>query len=259
MVHVNSKDGRTPFWFTMSGGEPFLRKDLVELCASAFRHCRPAIINIPTNGLLAFYPFSGDALDASGNDNNATLLGGSTASTFLTIGDNAADYVRLPHTMLQGVGDFTISFWARIAVLHASGQHCVISGARSDAGNNELLVCFMPPTNAWVLYVTNQTYAFGPSQVMRDLDWHHVVALRKGNIGCLYLDNAQMGDSVTVSTTALNLATGGLLLGQDQDRVGGEFQAIQSLAGDLDNLRIYNRALTAAEIYALFVEKGWGG
>ena len=44
--------GRTPYWFTMSGGEPFLRRDLVEICESAWRRTRPAIINIPTNGLL---------------------------------------------------------------------------------------------------------------------------------------------------------------------------------------------------------------
>jgi MoaA/NifB/PqqE/SkfB family radical SAM enzyme len=44
--------GRTPYWFTMSGGEPFLRTDLVDICESAYRRCRPGIINIPTNGLL---------------------------------------------------------------------------------------------------------------------------------------------------------------------------------------------------------------
>lgn len=40
------------YWFTMSGGEPFLRKDIVEICQSAHANCRPSIINIPTNGLL---------------------------------------------------------------------------------------------------------------------------------------------------------------------------------------------------------------
>lgn len=43
--------GRAPYWFTFSGGEPTLRKDLPDLVASAYRHCRPAIINIPTNGI----------------------------------------------------------------------------------------------------------------------------------------------------------------------------------------------------------------
>ena len=43
--------GRAPYWFTFSGGEPTLRKDLPEMVASAYQHCRPGIINIPTNGI----------------------------------------------------------------------------------------------------------------------------------------------------------------------------------------------------------------
>lgn len=43
--------GRSPYWFTFSGGEPTLRKDLPGMVASAYRHCRPGIINIPTNGI----------------------------------------------------------------------------------------------------------------------------------------------------------------------------------------------------------------
>jgi MoaA/NifB/PqqE/SkfB family radical SAM enzyme len=45
--------GTAPYWFTFSGGEPTLRKDLPEMVASAYRHCRPGIINIPTNGIQA--------------------------------------------------------------------------------------------------------------------------------------------------------------------------------------------------------------
>jgi MoaA/NifB/PqqE/SkfB family radical SAM enzyme len=43
--------GRAPYWFTFSGGEPTLREDLPDMVASAYRHCRPGIINIPTNGI----------------------------------------------------------------------------------------------------------------------------------------------------------------------------------------------------------------
>jgi len=42
--------GRAVTWFTFSGGEPFLRPDLVEIIESAWRHCRPKVVNIPTNG-----------------------------------------------------------------------------------------------------------------------------------------------------------------------------------------------------------------
>jgi MoaA/NifB/PqqE/SkfB family radical SAM enzyme len=44
--------GTAPYYLTFSGGEPFLRADLPELVASGYRHCQPAAITIPTNGLL---------------------------------------------------------------------------------------------------------------------------------------------------------------------------------------------------------------
>jgi MoaA/NifB/PqqE/SkfB family radical SAM enzyme len=43
--------GTAPYWFTFSGGEPTLRADLPEMVASAYRNCKPGIINIPTNGI----------------------------------------------------------------------------------------------------------------------------------------------------------------------------------------------------------------
>src|ERR1700680_2770704 len=43
--------GRDAYWFTFSGGEPTLRKDLPEMVEAAYRHCHPGIINIPTNGI----------------------------------------------------------------------------------------------------------------------------------------------------------------------------------------------------------------
>jgi MoaA/NifB/PqqE/SkfB family radical SAM enzyme len=50
--HVFRSLGRAPLWVTLSGGEPFLREDLAEICAALYSHCRPAVINIPTNGIL---------------------------------------------------------------------------------------------------------------------------------------------------------------------------------------------------------------
>ncbi len=42
--------GDAPYWFTFSGGEPFLRHDIDDICIQAYERCRPGIINIPTNG-----------------------------------------------------------------------------------------------------------------------------------------------------------------------------------------------------------------
>lgn len=42
--------GRTPYWFTLSGGEPFLRKDINDIVRVVYERCRPKVINIPHNG-----------------------------------------------------------------------------------------------------------------------------------------------------------------------------------------------------------------
>ena len=44
--------GDAPYWFTVSGGEPFMVPFIVELCQLAYKYCKPGIINIPTNSLL---------------------------------------------------------------------------------------------------------------------------------------------------------------------------------------------------------------
>lgn len=44
--------GESPYWVTISGGEPFLRGDLVEIIGLIERYNKPKIVNIPTNGIL---------------------------------------------------------------------------------------------------------------------------------------------------------------------------------------------------------------
>lgn len=48
--------GRAPYWFTISGGEPLMYPHVVELARLAYQHCRPGVINIPTNGILPSIP-----------------------------------------------------------------------------------------------------------------------------------------------------------------------------------------------------------
>lgn len=42
--------GRAPKWITFSGGEPFMKTPLPDIILSAAHHCRPAVVNIPSNG-----------------------------------------------------------------------------------------------------------------------------------------------------------------------------------------------------------------
>lgn len=48
--------GEAPYWFTISGGEPLMFPGIVELAQLVYKHCRPGIINIPTNGILKSGP-----------------------------------------------------------------------------------------------------------------------------------------------------------------------------------------------------------
>jgi MoaA/NifB/PqqE/SkfB family radical SAM enzyme len=58
--------GKAPFWFTISGGEPFMNKNIVELAQGVYEYCRPGIINIPTNSLMAkFIPPKVEAIAKS--------------------------------------------------------------------------------------------------------------------------------------------------------------------------------------------------
>jgi MoaA/NifB/PqqE/SkfB family radical SAM enzyme len=43
--------GKSLYWATFSGGEPFIRPDLIDIVLACDERCRPAIITIPTNGL----------------------------------------------------------------------------------------------------------------------------------------------------------------------------------------------------------------
>ncbi|MEM7343744.1 MAG: radical SAM protein [Chloroflexota bacterium] len=44
--------GKGPLYFTFTGGEPFMRKDTADMALSAYKHAKPSVITIPTNGIL---------------------------------------------------------------------------------------------------------------------------------------------------------------------------------------------------------------
>ena len=48
--------GHSPYWFTISGGEPLMYPHIIELAQLAYKHCHPGVINIPTNAILPIIP-----------------------------------------------------------------------------------------------------------------------------------------------------------------------------------------------------------
>jgi hypothetical protein len=56
---------------------------------------------------------------------------------------------------------------------------------------------------------------------------------------------------VTVLSDPIDIDPGGLIVGQDQDSVGGGFTTNNSLAGEVDELRFYSRALSTTDVAAI--------
>lgn len=122
--------GRAPYWFTFSGGEPTLRKDLPDMVASAYRHCRPSVINIPTNGIQ----------DRTIPGRIEQVLQAAPKSEVII--NLSLDGVGLKHNEIRGVSnnwDRAMSTWAGLKQLKKQysnltlGIHTVISNFNVDS------------------------------------------------------------------------------------------------------------------------------
>ena len=76
--------------------------------------------NSLTNGLVAFYPFAGNANDASGNGYNGTVFDASLTNDFLGDADSAYYFngvdsaVNLPAATCNSVSDGTFAAWVKL-------------------------------------------------------------------------------------------------------------------------------------------------
>lgn len=202
-----------------------------------------------TTGLSGRYSFEGDVNDASGNGQDGTLIGGATANGFLQVGSNDTDVLSLPASLLNGLGDFTIAGWVRMDTFHIWPSQW-ISGATA-AEDNSIGIWYDPNNNRWSMCFSDVSYNFDNNNVMEDLMWHHIVITRSGSKAALYVDGVAMTTGLDVDGSPLAVDNGGFMVGQDQDSLGGGFQTDNSLAGSVDELRIYNRALGAAAVAEL--------
>jgi len=215
--------------------------------------------------LLAFYPFNGNADDFSGNGNHGTLLGGATANTHLAIGENPDDALSLPHTLQDGLTEFTFTGVVQIHNIHVDGGHLVaanswVTGAASHhPSGNGFNIVYDGTIQHWRILIVppyQVNYFFDYDARMEDHLPHHVAVSRVGNEARLYLDGVIVGNPTIVPEVPLECDPGGFIIGQDQDFVGGGFDANQCLAGGVDNLRVFSRALTETEVMEQCIEDG---
>ena len=224
----------------------------------------------PVEDLIAYWKFDEDhgpiVYDSAG-DNNGTIHG--AQRTIGQVGgalsfDGEDDYVELPDNSPVWLPryDFSLSVWVYFErdFVSASGESEVILdlnfGASAEPAN-ELgcniqrrgesgKLCFQMTT------ITNSDEDVYSNEVLPTNTWHHIVAVRDGNMQAIYV-NGQLDESRTCSVDSIDYAGS-----YDDDRVNlGRFTTNLGppryhLNGGMDDVMVFGKALSSEEIRRLY-------
>jgi DUF1680 family protein len=198
---------------------------------------------------VACYPFDNSAADTSGNGrtatlNNAAYTTGRTGSAVSLNGTNG--YVSLPAGILGGASAFSIALWVRIDTLTSWTR---VFDFGTGTGVNMFLT---PRSSTGTARFAITTGGSGGEQrieapaALPAGAWTHVAVTRNGNIGILYVNGAEVArnTAMTLSPSSLGNTT--------QNWLGRSQYADPYLAGAIDSVRLYSRALSASEVSGFF-------
>lgn len=212
-----------------------------------------------TNGLVAYYPFNNNALDESENKNDGTVEGaklikdrnGRENSAYAF--DGIDDHIYVPdHESLQITDAITLSVWFKTQeAVPFAGILCKseVTGARSgyliDIDQNERLRVDLLKDHSQHIFgkvITDKSID------ILDNEWHHVVVTYDGQSLRLYLDDQLVDTEDYLERIQKNNEP--LLIGWDRNT----WLSNRRFKGAIDDIRIYNRALTSRELALLFRE-----
>jgi len=191
-------------------------------------------------------------VDASGSGNNAAITGTPTwtaGKVGLGLNLTGAQYAIAPNsTSLNITGALTLAAWVKPGV---NGTQNLLKKATSNVANTggyELSLSsstnpgtvFVRLSNGTTLYRIDSATTYGTT-------WMHVAATYDGSVVRLYINGTQ--EKPDLAGPASLRSNAGTALG-----IGAEpaTPVINKLTGQLDEARIYNRALSAAEVSALY-------
>jgi steroid delta-isomerase-like uncharacterized protein len=203
-------------------------------------------------GLVAYYPLDADAGDASGNGLSGTVMGDTRPIDGIIGGamefDGDGDYIEVAHdARLDLTGSISLALWIRPDAEDPEGQGTETAPmAKAMSG--------MSPSWSWqVRYGWNSpqpymAFTFNTSprawayvgQNLEQGEWHHIACSADGQTLTAYL-NGQATESTPMG--AITSSPTPVLIGSD----GWSCDWI----GAVDEVRIYNRALSAGEILFL--------
>ena len=208
---------------------------------------------VPTNGLVGWWPFNGNANDESGNGNNGTVNGATLTSdrngnvnkaySF----DGVDDFIEIQsNSNLQLTNNYTLCGWFNADVFFNTNvsDRSIISKVQSSGWNGGYEVIIGGNTNdiAHVGNVAGNNFVLGSTGYSIGV-WYMFLVTYDGNTMKLYM-NGILVNSTTING---NLQTSNLPL-----LFGKRDGNIQYFDGKLDDIGIWNRALTQQEITALY-------
>ncbi|MEW6208225.1 MAG: LamG-like jellyroll fold domain-containing protein [Acidobacteriota bacterium] len=208
----------------------------------------------PPSGLVSWWPGDGDANDIE-DSNNGTLLGGAAfaaghvGQAFSFDGVNGRVLVPSAANLdLQQA--FTIDTWVNFADLNSA--HCIVCKGTVNNHQYALLTGDLAALDELELLVRRQASASdGPDRLITVNQahlvpnrWYHIVATADGTNKSIYLDGQLLATNSAVApyttfSPAVEIGSGN----------GG---TVAFFHGLIDEVNIYNRALSGAEIRAIF-------
>ncbi len=208
------------------------------------------------DGLIAYYPFNGNANDASGNGNNGTVYNATltmnrfgTANTAYDFNGNSS-YIDIPkNSVLNNLTtNFTLSAWIYQRNAQPNGYRIIDkctagtpNGWTFDTCDNNTgrKVRIQGAANNGLNVVGNTEYSL--------MTWHHVVTTVSGPTGKVYLDGNLdgTGDVGNIPANALDI-----FIGRAHPNNGSG--VVEWFNGIIDDVRIYNRALSDSEVQQLY-------
>lgn len=212
--------------------------------------CTPAQANL-RDGLIGWWTFdelSGNAIDSSWNGNTGTptgtILVGSCAVGRCRSFNGISDYVN-PSTVTLST-EYTISVWINTRTVSANGAGI---GFRSTVSANPIYFQ-IDHNNADARMIVRDdagniaTASFTSSITTNE--WFNLIGIRNGDTVSIYVNGVKGTDGTNTfgAITGNSLNIGALTAGSSSRTV--------FLSGQIDDVRIYNRALSQQEILNLY-------
>jgi hypothetical protein len=207
-------------------------------------------------GLMAHYKLDGDATDSSGSNYHGTEKGGPTyvegkfgqAISF----DGFDDYVALDANYAStGHTEITVCAWFRTS--NSANQH-IVSFDRDEYWRLGMTEYVSTGHLGWHVMTmvggTETQMDYGSVTRLDDGQWHHAAGTFNSGTLSIYVDGALETTAFGGPTFGTGLVRYGFLgIGSEsQDMFNGMTNATGYFDGEVDDVRIYNRALSPAEI-----------